>query len=1339
MKNLLALSLLPLTHADLYMHNPRGSNNKLNEVSNNAQNQNRLFDSQNNAAGGYQVGDDCEPVCSNANNNYDKTSPGAGKGQMYYYEGSRLTIEWTNQHGCGSAQQNVKCNLVLQYMCEDSSPGLRDGTTTNRVPDNEAGYADPQYGVHEPLSWYESCKARGRNTGLYIADQNLRGNRQYAINTRQNPNGNRRGLECPEERDYYPYWHPTPWRDIAVFTDDVGLCGYYEWESQNVRDKGMCCNATSYAMDGTCVQQPGRIENNQVIPGPNSHAACIADQQNAGVWVEYGAWNTWPPLCERSPYARDNHLGNSVPTQAESGGYFATNRAPSFEWEVPWDILHGKDVDEMTCVLRMRYNISTMDYDGWGIHTGTMVDSKLNGADASPQNNPKGDFLGLRPAEGIGTDYPLQLNINTNQYGRTFEDRSHTFKVKRRPPVFTKCHNSRIHNLNVRGRRGNIVQVYPSVEYDFVPVHLEVNEGDCIHFQWAGSDANPAGNAGNGRRMTDRTNIVELPALSKNIPAKHGYDRLPWAFGEHYYYSMFPDEATVKRFAYLGQEVYYNATTGSVVPSGACDDESQDEQALNNCKHLNAASGYFDGGLVQMGNILRHPWGGTFHYMSTRNNDFTNRSQKATIVVKGWKLALIIGLSLAVLVIFIAWAVYMHKRLMRDPEHRWHGSRRGQWVMRLGNKLHQLYFRSWLHSAPWTVILFLLCLAFYAIGYWHAIWPKQLDPAPFYPHAKGCGRVLDVTCNLIFLPVLRNLISWLRTTPLRSVLPLGDQIYFHKLIGLAVAVPALGHILFHYLDYAWHSRLGLGVTFTEQAFGTWTGLTGHLILLCMLLIMSTALERVRRRRFTTKRFGSFSGHSLFVRMHKLWIVVLILLWSHSKAFWHYSLFPTLFVILDKLIARLRGKEPVELLEATMPARDVLALKLRLFSKRRLRFQAGQYCFLQCPQVSTEWHPFTISSSPEEPHFGVHIRCRRDMDWTYALRKLLMPDEKAGKAAISLVAKPPPERAAAAAKKKDGDSVQHKRAGSEKGWLSWLGVGPDSAVPEDQGEATPLQVRMSKEAKLERSAKDLASTSTGTHEKKQRSHKHGHEDDRANARDFLSARLRFLRRHKTKSMPKAEKMPEPNACLSEATPSPPPSPPEAPAVVMEIGGKAVELFVDGPYGSPSEDVFNFEVMILVGAGIGVTPFASILRTLAIQMQQNRLSVPLSRVEFYWICRDEAEFESFRDILVGIVGDWKLAQIFSINTYITGELNLNNYATKDRFNQFAGKPDWKRIAKEVRKNHPDTDVGVFLCGPNAIGDQLVAMCDSMNPKRDANGRLPSRALGGGPRFIFHKETF
>jgi hypothetical protein len=35
-------------------------------------------------------------------------------------------------------------------------------------------------------------------------------------------------------------------------------------------------------------------------------------------------------------------------------------------------------------------------------------------------------------------------------------------------------------------------------------------------------------------------------------------------------------------------------------------------------------------------------------------------------------------------------------------------------------------------------------------------------------------------------------------------------------------------------------------------------------------------------------------------------------------------------------------------------------------------------------------------------------------------------------------------------------------------------------------------------------------------------------------------------------------------------------------------------VDGPFGSASEDVLKFETAVLVGAGIGATPFASILK-------------------------------------------------------------------------------------------------------------------------------------------------
>ena len=98
-------------------------------------------------------------------------------------------------------------------MCEDTSVGIRDGTPetdTDAATDtiDETNNNNPRYGLHEPMEYYQKCKTRRRNNGLYTADQKQQNPGTLlatspATQTRQNANGARSGWECPEERDYY--------------------------------------------------------------------------------------------------------------------------------------------------------------------------------------------------------------------------------------------------------------------------------------------------------------------------------------------------------------------------------------------------------------------------------------------------------------------------------------------------------------------------------------------------------------------------------------------------------------------------------------------------------------------------------------------------------------------------------------------------------------------------------------------------------------------------------------------------------------------------------------------------------------------------------------------------------------------------------------------------------------------------------------------------------------------------------------------------------------------------------------------------------------------------------
>ena len=66
------------------------------------------------------------------------------------------------------------------------------------------------------------------------------------------------------------------------------------------------------------------------------------------------------------------------------------------------------------------------------------------------------------------------------------------------------------------------------------------------------------------------------------------------------------------------------------------------------------------------------------------------------------------------------------------------------------------------------------------------------------------------------------------------------------------------------------------------------------------------------------------------------------------------------------------------------------INVNLNKSAQFDYKPGQYLFLNCPSISEyEWHPFTITSSPENPDnlLSVHIYCKGD--WTQGLRFLTM--------------------------------------------------------------------------------------------------------------------------------------------------------------------------------------------------------------------------------------------------------------------------------------------------------------------------------------------------------------
>lgn len=517
--------------------------------------------------------------------------------------------------------------------------------------------------------------------------------------------------------------------------------------------------------------------------------------------------------------------------------------------------------------------------------------------------------------------------------------------------------------------------------------------------------------------------------------------------------------------------------------------------------------------------------------------------------------------------------------------------------------------------------------------------------------AKGAAETLKLNMALVLLPVCRNTITWLRNhTKLSLFLPFDDNLNFHKVLAVGIAVGVGIHAIYHLacdfprLLHATPDEYAPMKPFfgEEQPKNYWhfvkevEGVTGIVMVVLMAVAFTLATPWFRRNRVSLpKPFNRLTGFNAFWYSHHLFAVVYALLivhgvylyltkeW-HKKTTWMYLAVPLCLYFCERLIRAFRSSvKPVKIIKVAVYPGNVLALHMS--RPHGFKYRSGQYMFVNCSAVSPfEWHPFSITSAPGDEYLSVHIRTLGD--WTRQL-----------KIVFSEVCRPP-----------------------------------------------------------------------------------------------LSGQSGLLRAD----------------CLQgENTPNFP------------------RVTIDGPYGAPAQDYKKYEVVVLVGLGIGATPMISIVKDIVNNMkkmsaeEEQQSSSPANdygayqgskkfktgRAYFYWVTREQGSFEWFREVMNEVAevdqngtiemhnyctsvyeeGDARSALIAMLQSLHHAK-NGVDVVSGTRVKSHFAKPNWRNVYKRIAMAHPHARIGVFYCGAPALTKELRHLAHDFSHKTTT-------------KFDFHKENF
>ncbi|KAM9351638.1 dual oxidase 2 [Symphorus nematophorus] len=197
-------------------------------------------------------------------------------------------------------------------------------------------------------------------------------------------------------------------------------------------------------------------------------------------------------------------------------------------------------------------------------------------------------------------------------------------------------------------------------------------------------------------------------------------------------------------------------------------------------------------------------------------------------------------------------------------------------------------------------------------------------------------------------------------------------------------------------------------------------------------------------------------------------------------------------------------------------------------------------------------------------------------------------------------------------------------------------------------------------------------------------------------------------------------------------------------LVELGAYP-KLYLDGPFGEGHQEWTDFEVSVLVGGGIGVTPFTSILKDLVFK-SSIKSKIQCKKVYFIWVTRTQRQFEWVSDI-IREVEEMDTQELVSVHTYITQvaeKFDLRTtmlYVCERHFQKVwnrslftglrsvthFGRPPLVSFFSSLQEVHPEVGkIGVFSCGPPGMTKNVEKACQQMNKRDQAH-------------FIHHYENF